>query len=142
MIVGSGSLRMKTNRANQCRPMMRLLPAPAGNPGARCPMGEEDTMKTRRITRPTLADLWRHLLATLEGLGAEDVPALARSLAVSGLVGRPAVALGVRVERSGEVFTITSPEPSMIRTAGVSSWRPRQDGLVDGLGSRRDADVV
>ena len=65
-------------------------------------------MKTRRITRPTLADLWRHLLATLECLGAEDAPAMARSLAVSGLVGRPAGALGVRVERSGEVVTITS----------------------------------
>jgi hypothetical protein len=80
-------------------------------------MGEEDTMKTRRITRPTLADLWRHLLATLEGLGAEDAPTLARSLAVSGLVGRHAMALGIRVERSGEVFTITSPEPLMIRTS-------------------------
>jgi hypothetical protein len=76
-------------------------------------------MKTRRITRPTLADLWRLLLATLEQIGAEDAPALARSLAVSGLVGRPAVALGVRVERSGEVFTITSPEPLVIRTSST-----------------------
>jgi hypothetical protein len=82
-------------------------------------MGEEDTMKTRRITRPTLAVLWRHLLATLEGLGAEDAPALARSLAVSGLVGRPSGAMGVRVVRSGEVVTITSTESSMEgRTTG------------------------
>jgi hypothetical protein len=90
-------------------------------------MGEEDTMKTRRITRPTLADLWRHLLATLECLGAEDAPALARSLAVSGLVGRPAVAHGVRVERSGEVVTIASTEPSEI---------PIMSGHRHGVGSR------
>ena len=74
-------------------------------------MGEEDTMRTRRITRPTLANLWRQILATLEGLGASDAPALARSLAVSGLMGRPASALGVRVDRQGELYTITSPEP-------------------------------
>jgi hypothetical protein len=76
-------------------------------------MGEEGTMKTRRITRPTLADLWRHLLATLECLGVEDAPDMARSLAVSGLVGRQAEAKGVRVERSGEVVTISSTGPSM-----------------------------
>ncbi len=74
-------------------------------------------MHTRRIMRPTLADLWRHLQATLEGLGIEDAPALARALAVSGLTGRPAMALGVRVKRSGDVFTITSPKTLMIRTS-------------------------
>jgi hypothetical protein len=57
-------------------------------------------MHTRRITRPTLAELWRQLLATLEGLGVEDAPAVARSLAVSGLVSRAAGARGVRVDWS------------------------------------------
>ena len=92
-------------------------------------------MNTRRITRPTLADLWRHLMETLEGLGVEDAPALARSLAVSGLVGQPAVAMGVRVERSGEVYTITSPEPSQIRIMpgrrlGVRGRRSRRRARV------------
>jgi hypothetical protein len=48
----------------------------------------------------------------MEGLRVEDAPALARSLAVSGLTGRPADAMGVRVRRSGGVVTIASPEPS------------------------------
>ena len=92
-------------------------------------------MKTRRITRPTLADLWRHLLATLECLGAEDAPALARSLAVSGFVGRPAGAMGVRVERSGEVVFITSTGPSMggRKTGnrhGVRGWTARRRSRV------------
>ena len=72
-------------------------------------------MRTGKLKRPTLADLWRHLLEILEGLGAENAPALARSLAISGLMGQPAVAFAVRVERSGEVFTITSPRPSATR---------------------------
>jgi hypothetical protein len=78
-------------------------------------MGEEDTMRTRVITRPTLANLWRQILAILESLGASDAPSLARSLAISGLMGRPDSTFGVHVERRGEVYTITSPEPSSIR---------------------------
>src|SRR3954447_8844177 len=103
--------------------------------GGRWPMGEEDAMTTRKITRPTLADLWRHLLATLECLGAEDAPAMARSLAVSGLVGRPASAMGVRIRRSGEVVTITTDGPSA--SARTSSNR-HEDG---GRASRRRSKV-
>lgn len=88
-------------------------------------MGEEDAMNTRRFTRPTLADLWRDLLATLEGPGAEDAAALARSLAISGLVGRPAAAMGVRVRRSGEVVTIESDGPSV----GLRKSGNRPDGV-------------
>jgi hypothetical protein len=93
-------------------------------------------MKTRRITRPTLAELWRHLQATLEGLGVEDAPALARSLAISGLVGQSSGAMGVRVERSGEVFTITSPDPSPTRRT------PRIVPFVRGRKARRRARVL
>ncbi len=82
-------------------------------------------MQTRRITRPTMADLWRHLLATLEGLGVEDAPALARSLAVSGLTGRPAEAMGVRVRRSGEVVIITSTGTSLSARTSVSRENDR-----------------
>ena len=38
---------------------------------------------TTRNLRPTLADLWRDHLLVLEGLGVEDAPALARSLAIA-----------------------------------------------------------
>jgi hypothetical protein len=93
-------------------------------------------MKTRRITRPTLAELWRHLQATLEGLGVEDAPALARSPAISGLLGRSSGAMGVRVERSGEVFTITSLDPSPIRRI------PRIVPCVRGRMARRRARVL
>jgi hypothetical protein len=68
-------------------------------------------LETRR-TRPTLDELWRLLLATLEGLGAGDAPALARSLAVAGLTGRPAESKGVRVERHGEVVLVTVLDPT------------------------------
>src|SRR3954471_4269675 len=104
---------------------MCLNPAPTENRGSVLPGGRGGHMKTRRITRPTLADLWRHLLATLECLGAEDAPAMARSLAVSGLVGRPASAMGVRIRRSGEVVTITSVGPS-------ASVRTSSNGHEDG----------
>jgi hypothetical protein len=64
------------------------------------------------LTRPTLDELWRVLLATLEGLGTGDAPALARSLAIAALTGRLAEVGGVRVERRGEVVLITGrPEP-------------------------------
>jgi hypothetical protein len=63
-----------------------------------------------RLTRPKLEQLWRVLLTTLEGLGTGDAPALARSLAIAALTGRPAEANGVRVERRGEdVLVIRSP---------------------------------
>jgi hypothetical protein len=80
-------------------------------------MGEEDTMRTRVITRPTLANLWRQILAILESLGASDAPAVARSLAISGLMGRPASTSGVGVKREGDVYTITFPERSSTRIA-------------------------
>jgi hypothetical protein len=63
-------------------------------------------------TRPTLDELWRLLLTTLEGLGAGDAPALARSLAIAGLTGRPAESEGVRVERHGEVVLVTVLDPA------------------------------
>jgi hypothetical protein len=81
---------------------------------------EEATMTTY-LTRPTLAELWRVLLTLLESLGAEDAPGLARSLAVAGLIGRPAQALGVRVKRLGRGFLITSRGP-------VQSPSPRPCG--------------
>jgi hypothetical protein len=68
-------------------------------------------MRTR-ITRPTLPELWRVLLAFMEALGAEDAPALARSLAVAGLTGRPAEAMGVRVEPRGQDVLIVARERS------------------------------
>jgi hypothetical protein len=74
-----------------------------------------------RLTRPKLEQLWRVLLTTLEGLGTGDAPALARSLAIAALTGRPAEAKGVRVERRGEeVLVIGRPEPVMapIRPVG------------------------
>jgi hypothetical protein len=74
-----------------------------------------------RLTRPKLEQLWRVLLTTLEGLGTGDAPALARSLAIAALTGRPAEAKGVRVERRGEeVLVIHRPEPVLapIRPAG------------------------
>lgn len=71
-------------------------------------------MRTR-ITRPTLADLWRVLLADLErlGTGPAVAPGLARSLAVAGWTGRPAelLVLGVRVEWHGEDVIVTVAEP-------------------------------
>ena len=97
-------------------------------------------MTTRRITRPTLADLWRHLLATLECLGADDAPAMARSLAVSGLVGRPATAMGVRVRRSGEVVTITSNRPSASTGLRATAMRMGAGQAVAGRRSRSDAE--
>jgi hypothetical protein len=74
-----------------------------------------------RLMRPKLDELWRVLLATLEGMGTGDAPALARSLAIAALTGRPAEAKGVRVERRGEdVLVIGRPEPvtAPIRPAG------------------------
>ena len=83
-------------------------------------------METRR-TRPTLDELWRLLLMTLEGVGAGDAPALARSLAVAGLTGRPAESKGVRVERHGEemlvTVTATDPAPTSIHPAGLTASR-------------------
>ena len=64
------------------------------------------------ITRPTLADLWRAALARLESQGAADAPALARSLAVAALMGRPAEASGVRVERDGDAVLMVDPAPA------------------------------
>jgi len=66
---------------------------------------------TTLIKHPTLAELWRILLARLESVGAQDAPALARSLAISALIGRPAEALGVRIKRRGQEILITSPVP-------------------------------
>jgi len=79
-------------------------------------------LETRR-TRPTLDELWRLLLATLEGVGARDAPALARSLAVAGLTGRPAESRGVRVERHGEVVLVTvlDPAPDLDPSGGPGS---------------------
>jgi hypothetical protein len=94
-------------------------------------------MRTRRITRPTLANLWRQLLAILEGLGASDAPALARSMAVSGLMGRSASTLGVRLDRQGDVYTITTPEPDPI----FLDRRPR-DGFRRRSSARRRVRVL
>jgi hypothetical protein len=73
-----------------------------------------------RFTRPTLDELWRVLLATLEGLGVVAAPSLARSLAIAGLTGRPAEAMGVRVERRGEEVLVSGPDLAMasIRPVG------------------------
>jgi hypothetical protein len=71
-----------------------------------------------RLTRPTLDQLWRVLLATLEDLGSGDAPAQARSLAIAGLTGRPAQSKGVQVERRGEEVLVTVTDPSPIRPAG------------------------
>jgi hypothetical protein len=62
-----------------------------------------------RLTRPTLAELWRVLLAELERLGVADAPAVARTLAVSALTGRPAGTLGVRVVRHDEDALLNGP---------------------------------
>jgi hypothetical protein len=88
-----------------------------------------------RITHPTLAELWRVLLATLEDRGAEGAPALARKLAVSALTGRPAEAKGLRVERRGDALVVTdlgpgndrpSPSSSSRRAARLNGRRPRR----------------
>ena len=73
-----------------------------------------------RLTRPTLDQLWRVLLATLEDLGSGDAPCLARSLAIAGLTGRPAESKGVQVERRGEEVLVTfrDPAPPPIHPAG------------------------
>jgi hypothetical protein len=76
-------------------------------------------MRTR-ITRPTLAELWRVLLALLEGPGSDDAPSLARSLAIAGLIGRPAAARGVRVERRGEEIVISTFDPAPAPTPSPS----------------------
>ena len=63
-----------------------------------------------RITRPTLAELWRVLATCLEKVAeANEAPALARSLAIAGLLGRPARALGVGVEKRGDDYVVTCP---------------------------------
>jgi hypothetical protein len=68
-------------------------------------------MRTR-ITRPTLAELWRVLLASLEGRGVEDAPGIARALAIAAFTGRPAEARGVRVEARGEEVHVIAAEPA------------------------------
>ena len=65
---------------------------------------------TTRITRPTLAELWRVVLARLEREGIEDAPALARSMAVAALTGRVAEARGLRVKRRGADVAISLAE--------------------------------
>jgi hypothetical protein len=65
-------------------------------------------MRTR-IKCPSLAELWRILLARLEDLvGTAEAPALARSLAIAAWTGLPAHARGVSIERSGEDVVVTS----------------------------------
>jgi hypothetical protein len=82
-------------------------------------------MRTR-YTRPTLADLWRVLLADLEALGADHAPETARFLAVTALTGRTAEAFGVRIEGSGGHVVITVPEAPMspVREGGARHVRP------------------
>jgi hypothetical protein len=84
-------------------------------------------MRTR-ITRPTLSELWRVLLTTLEDLGAEEASVLARSLAIAVLTGRPAGASGVRVERQGADMIVTAPDRSRTpsRPGARHGARPRR----------------
>ncbi|WP_152054385.1 hypothetical protein [Tautonia marina] len=69
-----------------------------------------------RITRPTLAQLWRVLLTILECLEVEDAPGVARELAVAGLTGRPEQAHGVAVERRGEVVLVCALVPDEVES--------------------------
>ncbi len=84
---------------------------------------------SNRITRPTLAELWRILVACLENVvGAKEAPLVARSLAIAALQGRSARAFGVGVERRGEDVLVTCPGRSYPRvqaqTRSQGSTRP------------------
>lgn len=85
-------------------------------------------MMRTRITRPSLAGLWRVLLALLENVGAENASELARSLAVAGFTGRTAEASGVRIERRGHDVHIHSLDEPMgsVRTDLPRTTRARR----------------
>jgi hypothetical protein len=90
---------------------------------------------TSRITRPTLANLWRVLLTLLENQGAEDAPGLARSLAIAALSGRSAEAWSVRVEPRCGYVLINAPDPD-----GVSDFPDAREDVaacVQAPGRRR-----
>lgn len=81
------------------------------------------------MNHPSLADLWRVLLSSLERVaGPRDAPILARSLAIAGLIGRPARAFGVAVERRGDDVVVTTPEP--VRTPAAHPSRGRHSAPV------------
>jgi hypothetical protein len=79
-------------------------------------------MMRTRIIRPTLAELWRVLLAPLEAVARDaDPPSLARSMAVAGLIGRPALAFGVGIERRGTDFVLITPDDH-VSPEGPKDW--------------------
>ncbi len=79
-----------------------------------------------RISRPSLAALWRSLLPIFEAREVADAPAAARRVAIAAWTGRVAEAGGVTVERRGRDVVIRGAvaAPKVVRPR-----KPRRKAL-------------